>query len=184
MDASRKFLVAAALAAAAIVLAYGDSLHNTFHFDDHHVIVNNVFIRSLQNVPLFFRDAHTFSTRPDHATYRPLVTLTYAIDFAVTHSLNPVPFHITQILLLLAVWAMLITFFRAALDVARPSPHNLWIALAAATVASIHTVNTETMNLISSRSEELSAIGTLAAFLMIQRWPRARRWHLYLIPIA
>jgi protein O-mannosyl-transferase len=195
MNASRKFLVAAALAAAAIVLAYSNSLHNTFQFDDHHVIVNNVFIRSLHNVPLFFRDAHTFSTRADHATYRPLVTLTYAIDFAVTRSLNPVPFHVTrslnpvpfhvtQIVLLLVIWAMLIAFFRAALDVARPSPRNRWVALAAATLASIHTVNSETMNLISSRSEELSAIGTLAAFLMIQRAPRARRWHLYLIPIA
>jgi Flp pilus assembly protein TadD len=184
MNASRKFLVAAALAAAAIVLAYSNSLHNTFHFDDHHVIVNNVFIRSLRNVPLFFRDAHTFSTRADHATYRPLVTLTYAIDFAVTRSLNPVPFHVTQIVLLLAIWAMLIAFFRMGLDVARPSARNRWIALAAATIASIHTVNTETMNLISSRSEELSAIATLAAFLMIQGFPRARRWHLYLIPIA
>jgi len=184
MNASRKFLVAAALAAAAIVLAYSNSLHNSFHFDDYHVIVNNVFIRSLRNVPLFFRDAHTFSTRADHATYRPLVTLAYAVDFAITRSLNPVPFHVTQIVLLLVIWAMLIAFFRAALDVARPSPNNRWIALAAATIASIHTVNTETMNLISSRSEELSAITTLAAFRMIQRWPRARRWHLYLIPIA
>jgi Flp pilus assembly protein TadD len=184
MNASRKFLVAAALAAAAIVLAYSNSLHNTFQFDDHHVIVNNVFIRSLRNVPLFFRDAHTFSTRADHATYRPLVTLTYAIDFAVTRSLNPVAFHVTQIVLLLAVWAMLIAFFRAALAAARLSPRNRWIALAAATIAAIHTVNTETMNLLSSRSEELSAIATLAAFLMIQRSPRARRWHLYMIPIA
>jgi tetratricopeptide (TPR) repeat protein len=184
MNASRKFLVAAALAAAATVLAYSSSLHNTFHFDDHHVIVNNVFIRSLQNVPLFFRDAHTFSTRADHATYRPLVTLTYAIDYAVTRSLNPVPFHVTQIVLLLAIWAMLIAFFRSALDAARSSPNNRWIALAAATIWAIHTVNTETMNLLSSRSEELSAIATLAAFLMIQRSPRARRWHLYLIAIA
>lgn len=184
MNASRKFLLAAALAAAAIVLAYSNSLHNAFHFDDYHVIVNNVFIRSLRNVPLFFRDAHTFSTRADHATYRPLVTLTYAVDFAVTRSLNPVPFHVTQIVLLLAIWAMLIAFFRAALDTVRTSDRNIWLALAASTIASIHTVNTETMNLIASRSEELSAIATLAAFLMIQRWPRARRRHLYLIPIA
>jgi len=184
MNASRKFLVAAALAAAAIVLAYSNSLHNAFQFDDHHVIVNNVFIRSLHNVPLFFRDAHTFSTRADHATYRPLVTLTYAIDYAVTRSLNPVPFHVTQIVLLFAIWAMMIVFFRDALDVARPSPGNRWIALAAATFWAIHTVNTETMNLLSARSEELSAIATLAAFLMIQHSPRARRWHLYLIPIA
>ena len=98
MNASRKLLIAAALAAAAIVLAYSNSLHNSFHFDDHHIIVNNVYIRSLHNIPLFFRDAHTFSTRADHATYRPLVTLTYAVDYAVAGSLNPLPFHVTQIL--------------------------------------------------------------------------------------
>ncbi|HEX3576941.1 MAG TPA: tetratricopeptide repeat protein [Thermoanaerobaculia bacterium] len=184
MNASRKYLIAAALAAAAIVLAYSNSLHNTFHFDDHHVIVNNVYIRSLRNVPLFFCDAHTFSTRADHATYRPLVTLTYAIDYAITRSRNPLPFHVTQIVLLVAIWGMLIAFFRNALDVARPSPRNHWLALFAATLWAIHTVNSETMNLISSRSEELSAIATLAAFLVIQYSPRACRWHLYLIPIA
>ncbi len=184
MRASRQFLIAAALAAAAIVFVYSNSLHNAFHFDDRHVIVNNVFIRSLRHIPLFFRDAHTFSTRADHATYRPLVTLTYAVDFAISGSLNPVAFHVTQIVLLLVIWAMLVVFFLKALDVARPSPCNGWIALAAATIASIHTVNTETMNLISARSEELSAIATLAAFLLIQFSPRSRRWHLYLIPIA
>ncbi len=184
MSASRQFLIAAALAAAAVVFTYSNSLHNSFHFDDNHVIVNNVFIRSLRHVPLFFRDAHTFSTRADHATYRPLVTLTYAVDYAVGGSLDPVAFHVTQILLLLMIWAMLVVCFRKALDIARPSPRNRWIALAAATAWSIHTVNTETMNLISARSEELAAVGTLAAFLLIQFSPRSRRWHLYLIPIA
>jgi len=184
MRASRHFLIAAALAAAAIVFAYSDSLHNAFHFDDNHVIVNNVYIRSLRHIPLFFRDAHTFSTRPDHATYRPLVTLTYALDYAIGGSLDPVVFHVTQIVLLLVIWAMLILFFRGALDGARPSPQNGWIALVASTLWAIHTVNTETMNLISARSEELSAISMLVAFLLIQFWPRARRWHLYLIPIA
>ncbi|MEA2238809.1 MAG: protein O-mannosyl-transferase [Thermoanaerobaculia bacterium] len=188
MNASRQFLIAAALAAAAIVFVYSNSLHNSFHFDDHHVIVNNVYIRSLHNAPLYFTDAHTFSTRADHATYRPLVTLTYAIDyaigFAIGGSLDPLPFHITQIVLLLAIWTMLIVFFRKALDVSHPSPRNGWISLTAATLWSIHTVNTETMNLISARSEQLSAIATLAAFLLIQFSPRARRWHLYLIPIV
>src|SRR5258708_4066315 len=174
MNASRQFLIAAALVAAAIVFVYSNSLHNAFHFDDNHVIVNNVYIRSLHHVPLYFRDAHTFSTRADHATYRPLVTLTYAIDFAIAGSLNPVAFHVTQIVLLLVIWWMLFIFLRTALDVARPSPRNGWIALAASTLWSIHTVNSETMNLISARSEELSAIATLGAFLLIQFSPRAR----------
>src|SRR5205823_188460 len=46
------------------------------------------------------------------------------------------------------------------------------------------TANTETMNLLSSRSELLSTIGLLAAFDLWQRSLVARRWQLYLIPLA
>jgi protein O-mannosyl-transferase len=184
MKTTHTYLLAAALGAAALFFAYSNSLHNAFHYDDLHVIVNNVYIRSLHNVPLFFRDAHTFSSIPEHATYRPLVSLTYAIDYAIGRGLDPLRFHVTQILLLLVIWAMLIAFLRKTLDVCRPSPHNRWIALAAATLYAIHTVNTETLNLISARSEELAAAATLTAFLFIQYSERARRWHLYLIPIA
>ena len=184
MTTTRNDLLAAALGAAALLFVYSNSLHNVFHFDDLHVIVNNVSIRSLHNVPLFFRDAYTFSSIPEHATYRPLVTLTYAIDYALAGGLDPVQFHMTQILLLLAIWGMLIVFLRKALDVFRPSPRNRWIALISATLYAIHTVNTETLNLISARSEELVAIATLVAFLLIQFSESARRWHLYLLPIA
>jgi protein O-mannosyl-transferase len=184
MKAYRAFLTAAAIAAAAVIIAYSNSLHNSFHFDDDHVIVKNVFIRSLHNVPRFFRDAHTFSALPSNATYRPLVTLTYAIDYFLGGGLDTLQFHISQIALLLVTWGLLIIFYREALNVSRPSPRNIWIALIAATLFAVHTVNTETMNLISARSEELAAIAILGALLMIQFSPRARRWHLYLVPIA
>jgi Flp pilus assembly protein TadD len=183
MTTTRHYLFAAALGAAALLFTYSNSLHNAFHYDDLHVIVNNVYVRSLRNIPLFFRDAYTFSSIPEHATYRPLVSATYAIDYAIG-GLDPAPFHATQILLLIVIWTMLIVFLRKSLDVWQPSPRNRWIALSAATIWAIHTVNTETLNLISSRSEELAAICTLAALLIIQFWERGRRWHLYLVPIA
>lgn len=178
------FLILALIAAALIVAAYANSLHNEFHFDDSHVIVNNVYIRSLRNIPRFFTDAHTFSALAQNATYRPLVTLSYAIDYAAGHGLDPVPFHVSQIFLLLAVWALLIPFYRRTLDIASPATENGFIALGAATLFAVHTANTETMNFLSCRSELLSAIGLLAAFVLVQRFPAARRYHLYLLPLA
>ncbi|MEO8033012.1 MAG: hypothetical protein ABI837_01160 [Acidobacteriota bacterium] len=174
----------AVVAAALIVIAYANSLHNDFHFDDSHVIVNNVYIRSLSNIPLFFKDAHTFSSLPQNSTYRPLVTLSYALDYAAGHGLNPIAFHLTQIALLLAVWALLLIFYRRILDLARPAPGNGLLALIAATLFAIHTANTETMNFLSCRSELLSAIGLLGAFVLVQRSAAARRYHLYLLPLA
>ncbi|HXI11946.1 MAG TPA: tetratricopeptide repeat protein [Thermoanaerobaculia bacterium] len=183
MNSTQRLLIATALAAAAIVLVYSNSLHNLFHFDDSHVIETNAFIRSLANAPLFFRDAHTFSSVPANATYRPLVTLSYAIDYSFTR-LDPLAYHVQQIVLLLIVWAMLLAFFRRTLDTVRPAPHNGWLALVAATLFAMHTANSETMNFLSCRSELLSAIGVLGAFLLIQYSPAARRRHLYLLPLA
>ncbi|HEX6641430.1 MAG TPA: hypothetical protein VF215_09980, partial [Thermoanaerobaculia bacterium] len=171
-----RFFLACAAAIALIAAAYANSLHNSFHFDDSHVIENNLYLRSLDYVPRYFTDAHTFSSLPQNATYRPLVTLSLALDYARTHSLDPRPFHVTQIALLLIAGALLVIFFERFL--------GAWPALLAATLFCVHTANTETMNLISARSELLSAIGLLASFVLYQRSPFARRTLLYLAPLA
>ena len=171
-----RFPLACAAAIVLIVAAYANSLHNSFHFDDAHVIENNLYLRSLDNVPRYFTDAHTFSALPQNATYRPLVTLSLALDYARTHSLDPRPFHVTQIALLLITGALLLLFFEPIV--------GAWLALFAATLFCVHTANSETMNLISARSELISAIGVLASFILYQRSPFARRTFLYLLPLA
>ena len=52
--------------------AYSNHFDNSFHFDDAHTIQNNLYVRSLSNIPAFFRDARTFSNLPTHQVYRPL----------------------------------------------------------------------------------------------------------------
>ena len=173
--AKGRWRLAAAFCTLLIIAAYANSLHNSFHFDDAHVIVSNVYIRSLHNVPLFFRDAHTFSSLPQNATYRPLVTLSLALDYA-RGALDPEPYHVTQIVLLLAVGVLLVVFFEPLV--------GEWRALFAATLFCIHTANTETMNLISARSELLSTVGLFGSFVLFQRSPFARRSLLYLIPLV
>ncbi len=170
-----RFYLACAAAVVLIAAAYASSLHNSFHFDDAHVIQNNAAIRSLHNVPLFFSDAHAFSSLPQNATYRPLVTLSLALDYA-RGALDPYPYHVTQIALLIATGALLVAFFIPLI--------GEWPALFAATLFCLHTANTETMNLISARSELLSTVGLLASFVLFQRSPFARRTLLYLIPLA
>ena len=176
MNRPLAYFLACAAAVILIAAAYGNSLHNSFHFDDSHVIQSNLYLRSLNNVGLFFTDAHTFSSLPQNATYRPLVTLSLALDYAVGHSLAPRAFHITQIALMLITGALLVLFFIPLI--------GRWPALFAATLFCVHTANTETMNLISARSELLSTIGLLASFILYQRSPFARRTCLYLVPLA
>jgi tetratricopeptide (TPR) repeat protein len=173
------FAVYCAAAIALVIAAYANSLHNSFHFDDSHVIETNLYLRSLGNVSRFFTDANTFSSLPQNATYRPLVTLSLAIDYARGHG-DPFPFHTTQIALLLITGALLVLFFTPLFNPLMGE----WLALFAATLFCVHTANTETMNLISARSELLSTIGLLLSFILYQRSAFSRRTLLYLLPLA
>ena len=157
--------LAAACCLALIVGAWANTLPNGFHFDDSHVVVNNLFLRDLAHVPRYFMDARTFSSLPANATYRPLTTLSLALDYRLAGGLSSRVFHLSQILLLVALWAALMVFFRRLFDLSDPGPGNRWLALLAATIFAVHTANTETMNLMSARSEILSALGLVLAFL-------------------
>src|SRR5262245_61555625 len=129
MRSVRGFAFAAVACTVLVVGAYWNSLGNAFHFDDAHVVENNLYIRSLTNIPRFFADATTFSSIRSHASYRPLVSATLALDYA-SGGLDPRPYHRTQILLLVMLGAMLVAFYRKWLREAGVEA-AAWVALAA-----------------------------------------------------
>jgi hypothetical protein len=63
-----------------VLIAYSNHFENGFHFDDFHTITGNPFIRDLHNIPQFFKDPAMFSTMPDHAAWRPITSVSLAID--------------------------------------------------------------------------------------------------------
>jgi hypothetical protein len=65
------FPLACVVALGALAGAYSNSFENGFHFDDHSVIVRNLYIRSLKNVPAIFRDASTATANPDRSRRPP-----------------------------------------------------------------------------------------------------------------
>ena len=183
MTSESRFRLVAAAAVLLFAAVYANSLRNGFHFDDAHVVETNLFIRDLANAPRFFTDASTFTSLPQNAVYRPLVTLSLAIDYAVGRGLDPVAFHAQQLILFAALGVCLFFFYRAALDTTSDKTQR-WAALFAATLFCVHTGNTQAGNYISARSELLSALGVVGSFLMYAYVPRTRRFHMYLVPVA
>src|SRR5467141_861668 len=90
-----------------LIAAYSNHFHNSFHFDDAHTIENNAAIRELKNIPLFFRDATTFSSLPSNQSYRPLVSTLLAIDYSLGHGLQPFWFHLSIFALFIALTLLL-----------------------------------------------------------------------------
>nr|MDP9179377.1 tetratricopeptide repeat protein [Gemmatimonadota bacterium] len=181
---SRWLFVGAALAAVLVFLgAYSNSIHNGFHFDDMHVIVDNLFIRDLGNIPRFFADAQTSSSLPANSMYRPLVLATAAVDYQLGGGLDPFWFHVTQLTLMLATGVMLFLLYVRLFASAETSVIHRWMALFAATLYCVHTANTETVNYIVTRSELLAGAGVLGAFMVYIYAPGSRRFYLYLLPL-
>ena len=176
--------IACGAALLATVATYANHFHNDFHFDDSHAILNNIFIRSVGNIPLFFTSAATFSALPSNQSYRPLVTTTLAVDYWLGGGLNTVAFHVTNFSVFLIQCALLLVFYRRVMTLARPDQDNRWLALLAASLYALHPANAETVNYIIARTEIISTVGVVAAFVMFCSGGTARRYHLYLIPAA
>src|SRR6202023_2592733 len=113
-----------ALLLIALLAAYANHFHNSFHFDDAHTVENNAAIRDLRNIPLFFRDATTFSSLPSNQSYRPLVSTLLAIDYHLG-GVQPFWFHLSIFALFLAL-TMLVAFVinRLLEDAASSSRHR------------------------------------------------------------
>jgi len=178
------FPLAVAACLILILATWANSLSNGFHFDDGHVIVNNLFLRDLAHLPLYFRDARTFSCLPANASYRPMTTLSLALDYRLGGGLSGRFFHASQILFLLLLWAALLVFYRRVFDFCKRGPGNRYLALFAATAFAVHTANSETMNLLSARSELLSALGLVGAFLVYFSLHGRKRTFVSLLPMA
>ena len=180
----RHVLTAAVVALALFAAAYSNSLNNAFNFDDSHVVEQNLFIRDLANVPRFFTDARTFSSLPQNATYRPILSVTLALDYWVAGGLTPRQYHVSQLVFFALLGALIAVFYARLYRRSSDDAPVAWIALFAATLYCLHTGNTQVGNYISSRSEILSAIGVVLAFIVYDASPCWRRFHLYLLPVV
>ncbi len=179
----RAFRAACLVAIALFLGAFSNSLDNSFHFDDANVIVGNIYIRSLRNVPSFFRDASTYTTDPGNALYRPLVAATLALDYWVGGGLKPRQFHISQIAMQMSLGVGVFFLFLRLMTLAAPRRETRWLALLAATLYAVHTTATEALNIVHVRSELLSTLGIVGSFLAYFHSPRLRRSGLYLVPM-
>jgi tetratricopeptide (TPR) repeat protein len=179
----KRFWLAVALAIVGIFAAYANHFHNSFHFDDAHTVVNNVYIRNLHNIPRFFTDASTFSSLPANQTWRPIVSLSLAIDYKLGRGANPLWFHISTFFwFLVQLWLMYL-LYRYVMDAAEPRAVNRYIALFAVLWYALHPAIAETVNYIIQRADLYAALGVVAGMVIYIRYPGLRKFGIYLLPV-
>jgi tetratricopeptide (TPR) repeat protein len=136
------------------VVIFANALENPFHYDDLHSIRYNPHIRKLENIPLFFTDTQTFSSQERGTMFRPLLLVSYALNYAVDgqrvwgYRLVNLALHIGC-----AVWVSLILI--------RFNLRRL-LAWGLGALFLLHPVHGEPVNYISSRSDLLVSFACLA----------------------
>ncbi len=183
MSGNFKILLFSGLLLAAIFATYSNHWHNDFHFDDAHTVQNNVYIQNVKNIPLFFKDPKTFSSIPSHCSYRPLVSTTLAIDYYFGKGLNPFYFHLSTFIMFLLQGVLMYFMFAKIISSAFENNTDKYLALFATALYMLHPALAETVNYIISRSDTLSTLFVILAFVVYQYSVVARKFYLFLIPV-
>ncbi len=178
----KKFLLSGLGLLLVVLITYSNHFHNSFHFDDSHSIENNGYIRSLHNISLFFQSGATFSTLPTNQTYRPMLSVFYAVAY---HLGGPDTFWFHFIIFNFFLLLGILIFFLAfkIFEITSSNPNNKYFALLVSGWFLLSTSNSDTINYISSSSDSLSTFWDLVALCVFIYFPGKRKFCFYLIPL-
>jgi hypothetical protein len=159
-----------------ILTTFMNTLGGGFIYDDHRLIEENTGIRSFRHVPkAFTTDSHAFHSGQEAKSsyYRPLLYLSYMIDYAVWGR-EPWGFHLSNVLFhalaVVLAYLLLLRLFR--------SP---WLAAGAAALWGVHPISSESVAWITGRTDVMAAVFIFGTLLLYIRYRETgRSWFLYL----
>jgi Flp pilus assembly protein TadD len=163
-----------------VCASLGAALFGGFVWDDGALIVDNSLIKSPSGLATIMTSGF-WETGDRHdrfqSFFRPVVSLSYAFDYAVW-GLRPAGFHLTNLLLhFLCCWLV----YRVCTAEAVP----WWAALGGAAIFAVHPVHVESVAWISGRTDLLCAFFLLASFMLSRReGRRAQTMSLSLFALA
>ncbi len=141
------------------LLAYTLTLGNGLVFDDEEAVTNNRLITSLRNIPTLLTTGYWSGADQDldRSLYRPLVTTSFALNYAV-HGVKPIGYHAVSILLHAAVSLAVYALGRRLFQTREA-------AAVAAALFAVHPLHVEAVAGIVSRAELLMSLGVLLALI-------------------
>ncbi|HEY6065985.1 MAG TPA: tetratricopeptide repeat protein [Thermoanaerobaculia bacterium] len=157
----------AMLLAAACVVSYANGLAGDFTYDDKAIILDNPRIRAPARLGTIFATPYFGGPRGQGTGYRPVLLVSYAIQYWV-HGAAPVGFHVVNVALHVLV-TLLLALALARIDVPEP------VAFGAALLFAVHPIHVEAVTSLVGRGEMLAAAFSLGVLLFALRYRRERR---------
>ncbi|WP_248360750.1 tetratricopeptide repeat protein [Anaeromyxobacter oryzae] len=164
-----------AVALAAIVPFLG-TLGDPPVLDDGWAALDNPLVHSLSNVGRIFRELYGYAGAASvRGPYRPLTTISYALDYAVHGRWTP-GYHVVNVALHAAASLLVLALARRLARAAMPDRADR-LALVAGLLFAVHPAHVEAVATIFGRTELLAACFAVGSLLLALRW-REARWTL------
>src|SRR6185312_739280 len=160
-----------------LILIYLHHFHNSFFYDDIYCIQQNLAIRSLKNIPSFFKDAHKFASIDAYQPYRPLFLVSYAIDYALA-GLSTKVMHLHTFIGLIELCFFFFLFAKKIFD--KTTGNGFYPALLAVCIFAFHPATADVINYLYARTDSFAALHGMMAIAAYLYWPFAKKYHLYL----
>jgi tetratricopeptide (TPR) repeat protein len=157
----RRAAIGFVVAALAAFLTYANSLGGEFVWDDVALIVENEAVRSWGGLARSFTGDFFSGTASEvsYGYYRPVVTLSYRLDY-LAWGLNPTGFHLTNVILH-ALNTFLVGMLLTALGLS-------WgPAMTTALIFAVHPVHSENVAWIAGRTDLLSFFWSALALVLV-----------------
>jgi tetratricopeptide (TPR) repeat protein len=171
MAGGRLHAGAALLLLALVVATYANSLDGKFLGDSGAVVLEDPRVREVSrgNLSLIFQQQYWYPTA-DSGVYRPLVTLSFLLNYAVLGSAGrPAGYHWVNLGLhcgnVILAWLLALTIWK------RPLP-----AFFTAAIFATHPVNVESVTNIAGRADLMAGMGVLAGLVLHTRLPDVPGW--------
>ena len=158
------------LPVAAAVAVYANTLGADFVWDDFYLIMEDHTIKSFRYLNVLFTSDFFGHQEDDlaYGYYRPVVSLTYALDWAIWHA-RPFGFHLSNLILHGAATALVLMLL-VQLGLSRR-----WATLGALLFA-VHPMHTENVAWISGRTDTTAFVLALCAMVLHLRAEGRRRY--------
>ena len=162
-----------------LTFCFFNSLSNDFVYDDSAYVEKNPYIRDLTNIPSYFFNPEMYQdagVEGEFKVYRPLVTVSFALDYFVW-KLNPFGFHLTNTFLHLIAGILVFLFFMQF-------GGNRYLSAMASSVFLIHPVQVEAVTWISGRGNMLYSIFALLSMICFLKFIERKYTKYYIFSLV
>lgn len=158
------------------LIVYGNTLLNSFVYDDFDAIVNNDFVKDIRNIKFLFNKDYYQVTK--ELSYRPVASLSYLVLYYL-FKLNPIGYHFFSLTLHIAV--SIVVYFVVFYLFKRKD-----ISLFGSFLFAVNPILTEAINCIAFNEDILVTLFYLLAFISYLKLTdtenqHGKRWLLFVI---